>query len=309
MWKSPTSVLLANRVCDKLKTKAYNLVNSVIQEEMDAGLLAENYIVEAKDGKSISLPDSFSSEIREDMVRSAVLASRANRRQSYGHREHDGKRSPQPGMKHSVEWWGKGRGVSRIMRKTGQRTGAQNPHTRGGRRAHGPKVDKSWSQKMNSKEKKAARDSAIAASSNPDIVSSRGHRFEEGLRFPIIIDDYVESREGSEEKYEIESIPNQFSTRKFIAMMDGLGLSSDIARSKSGRSIRAGKGTMRGRKYRTPKSILLVVSKKDGLHKAARNVPGIDVVTSKDLCAEDLAPGGDLGRLTVWTKSAIEALE
>jgi len=296
-------------VCDKLKTKAYNLVNSVIQEEMDAGLLAENYIVEAKDGKSISLPDSFSSEIREDMVRSAVLASRANRRQSYGHREHDGKRSPQPGMKHSVEWWGKGRGVSRIMRKTGQRTGAQNPHTRGGRRAHGPKVDKVWSQKINSKEKKAARDSAIAASSNPDIVSSRGHRFEEGLRFPIIIDDYVESREGSEEKYEIESIPNQFSTRKFIAMMDGLGLSSDIARSKSGRSIRAGKGTMRGRKYRTPKSILLVVSKKDGLHKAARNVPGIDVVTSKDLCAEDLAPGGDLGRLTVWTKSAIEALE
>ena len=32
------------------------------------------------------------------------------------------------------------------------------------------------------------------------------------------------------------------------------------------------------------------------------------MVTSKDLCAEDLAPGGDLGRLTIWTKSAIEAL-
>ena len=31
------------------------------------------------------------------------------------------------GMKHSVEWWGKGRGVSRIMRRTGQRRGAQNP--------------------------------------------------------------------------------------------------------------------------------------------------------------------------------------
>ena len=66
---------------------------------------------------------------------------------------------------------------------------------------------------------------------------------------------------------------------------------------------------MRSRKYRTPKSILLVVSKKDGLHKAAKNVPGVDVVSAKDLCAEDLAPGGDLGRLTVWTRSAIEALE
>ena len=69
-------------------------------------------------------------------------------------------------MKHSVEWWGKGRGVSRIMRKTGQRTGAQNPHTRGGRRAHGPKVAKDWSQKLNSKQKTIARNSAIAASAD-----------------------------------------------------------------------------------------------------------------------------------------------
>ena len=89
-----------------MKTKAYNLVNSVEQEEMDAGLLAETYSVEAKDGKAVQLPDAFTSQIREDLVRSAVLASRANRRQSYGHREHSGKRSPQPGMKHSVEWWG-----------------------------------------------------------------------------------------------------------------------------------------------------------------------------------------------------------
>ena len=292
-----------------MKTKTYNLVNSVIQEEMDAGLLAETYQVEAKDGKSITLPGAFSSHIREDIVRSAVHASRANRRQSYGHREHDGKKAPQPGMKHSVEWWGKGRGVSRIMRKTGQRTGAQNPHTRGGRRAHGPKVDKDWSQKLNSKERRIARDSAIAATCDSTLVSSRGHRFEDGTRFPIIIDGYIESRDGKDEKYDVESIPLQYSTRKFVAMMEGLGLASDLGRSKTGRSIRAGKGTMRGRKYKTPKSILLVVSEKGGLDKAARNLPGVDVVTAKDLSAEDLAPGGDLGRLTVWTKSAIGALE
>ena len=92
-------------------------------------------------------------------------------------------------------------------------------------------------------------------------------------------------------------------------MMEGLGLGSDLERSKQGRRIRAGKGTMRGRKYRTPKSVLLVVAQKGGLEKAARNLPGVDVVTAKDLCAEDLAPGGDMGRLTIWTKSAIEALE
>ena len=292
-----------------MKTKAYNLVNSVVQEELDAGLLAESFAVEAKDGKAITLPEAFSSEVRPDIIRSAVHASRANRRQSYGHREHDGKRAPQPGMKHSVEWWGKGRGVSRIMRKTGQKTGAQNPHTRGGRRAHGPKVDKDWSQKLNSKTRTVARNSAIAASCDSELVSSRGHRFEEGTRFPIIIDDYVESRDGTDEKYEIETIPLQYSTRKFAAMMDALGLADDLDRSKQGRTIRAGKGTMRGRKYRTPRSVLLVVAQKGGLDKAARNVPGVDVVTAKDLSAEDLAPGGDPGRLTVWTKAAIGALE
>ena len=292
-----------------MKTKAYNLVNSVVQEELDAGLLAESFAVEAKDGKAITLPEAFSSEVRPDIIRSAVHASRANRRQSYGHREHDGKRAPQPGMKHSVEWWGKGRGVSRIMRKTGQKTGAQNPHTRGGRRAHGPKVDKDWSQKLNSKTRTVARNSAIAASCDSELVSSRGHKFEEGTRFPIIIDDYVESRDGTDEKYEIETIPLQYSTRKFAAMMDALGLADDLDRSKQGRTIRAGKGTMRGRKYRTPRSVLLVVARKGGLDKAARNVPGVDVVTAKDLSAEDLAPGGDPGRLTVWTKAAIGALE
>ena len=292
-----------------MKTKPYNLENSVVQEEMDAGLLAETYSVATKDGKEITLPEAFSSPIRSDIVRSAVHASRANRRQSYGHREHDGKKAPQPGMKHSVEWWGKGRGVSRIMRKTGQRTGAQNPHTRGGRRAHGPKVDKDWSQKLNTKERRIARNSAIAASCDPSTVSSRGHRFDETTRFPIVIDGYTESRGSSKEKYDIEEIPLQYSTRKFVAMMEGLGLGSDLERSKQGRRIRAGKGTMRGRKYRTPKSVLFVVSEKCGLDKAARNIPGVDVVTAKDLSAEDLAPGGDVGRLTVWTKSAIEALE
>ncbi len=291
-----------------MKVKVYDLVNSVDQEELDAGLLAESFLVEAKQGKAVSLPDAFSSDIRIDLIRSAVHSSRANRRQPYGHREHNGKKAPQPGMKHSVEWWGKGRGVSRIMRKTGQRTGAQNPHTRGGRRAHGPKVDKDWTQKLNSKQKAAARDSAIAASADPEIVAARGHRFDEGTNFPIIIDGYVESRQGSDEKYDVESIPLQYSTRKFIAMMEGIGLGEDLNRAKSGKTIRAGKGTMRGRKTRTPKSILLVVSNRDGLHKAASNVPGVDVVVAKDLCAEDLAPGGDPGRLTVWTKQAIEAM-
>ena len=292
-----------------MKVKLLNITNNVDQEEFEAGFLSENYEIETSAGKSITLPECFSSYIRQDVVRDAVAASRANRRQAYGHRRHLGRRRPQPGMKHSVEWWGKGRGVSRIMRKTGQRTGAENPHTRGGRRAHGPLVEKDWSQKVNSKVRRIARNSAIAATCDSEMVSSRGHRFDDSVSFPIVIGDYVEARGKDKESYDVEQIPLANSTRKFIAMMQGIGLGADLDRAKSGRKIRAGKGTMRGRKYRTPKSILLVVGQTDGLAKAARNVPGVDVVAAKDLCAEDLAPGGDLGRLTVWTRQAIEAME
>ena len=79
-----------------MKVKTYDLQSNVEQEELDAGLLAESYVVETTDGKALSLPSVFESEIREDLVRSAVHASRANRRQPYGHNEHDGKLAPQP---------------------------------------------------------------------------------------------------------------------------------------------------------------------------------------------------------------------
>ena len=178
-----------------MKVKMMNLVNTVDQEEFEAGLLSEHYSVAVKAGKAIELPDCFSADIRVQVVRDAVQSARANRRQPYGHNRHEGRRNPQPGMKHSVEWWGKGRGVSRIMRKTGQSTGAENPHTRGGRRAHGPKVEKDWTMKVNSKVRKQARNSAIAATINSETVANRGHRFSDDVKFPVIIDGYSEDRD------------------------------------------------------------------------------------------------------------------
>ena len=52
------------------------------------------------------------------------------------------------------------------MRKTVKGLGAQNPHTRGGRRAHGPMVAKDWSQKLNSKQKTIARNSRSVRSTD-----------------------------------------------------------------------------------------------------------------------------------------------
>ena len=288
-----------------MKVAVHNIINKIEQDELDAGRLQEVYDIDVELGKKLSLPDSFSSEIRTDLVKLAVASARANRRQAYGSNPHVGKRKPMSGMKHSVEWWGKGRGVSRIMRRTGQRRGAQNPHTLGGRRAHGPKVEKDWSRKLNRNERRLARNSALAATTDVDMVSNRGHRFAEEIStLPIILGEYSENGE----KIDIEAFNLSGGTRKVNAIFEALGLGDDLRRARDGRKIRAGKATMRGRVHKTPKSILLVVANKDGLAKAARNLPGVDVVAAKDLSAEHLAPGGDLGRLTVFTKAAVEAL-
>jgi large subunit ribosomal protein L4e len=54
---------------------------------------------------------------------------------------------------------------------------------------------------------------------------------------------------------------------------------------------------------------LLVVLKDEGIGKAARNLTGVDIVEVSNLNVEDLAPGTHAGRLTVWTKSALEFVE
>ena len=42
---------------------------------------------------------------------------------------------------------------------------------------------------------------------------------------------------------------------------------------------------------------------------ATENLQGFDVSIVNNLNAELLAPGGNIGRRTIWTKSAVEKLE
>ena len=47
----------------------------------------------------------------------------------------------------------------------------------------------------------------------------------------------------------------------------------------------------------------------DGKAPGVKNLTGVDVVSAKSLGAEHLAPGGDYGRLTVFTKGALEQIK
>jgi large subunit ribosomal protein L4e len=253
----------------------------------------KSYTLNGKPSKeSLDLPAQFDTPYRPDIIKRAVLAIQSRRRQPHGVDEMAGKRN-------TAESWQTGHGRSRMPRVKGSGTGAANqagfaPGTVGGRVAHPPEARKVLVERINKNENRLAIRSAIAASANPDYVKARGHRVENVPHIPLIVSSRLETLETTKEVY---------------ATLTALGLNDDLERASNGRSIRAGKGKMRGRKMKVPKSILIVVGEDKGISKAARNLPGVDITEVHGLNAELLAPGTHAGRLVVWTTSAITRLE
>ena len=62
----------------------------------------------------------------------------------------------------------------------------------------------------------------------------------------------------------------------------------------------AGRGKLRGRKYKLAKSVLAITS---GEFLAGANIGTVDCVSVNALNINGLAPGADAGRLTVWTEA------
>ncbi|MCL2148040.1 MAG: 50S ribosomal protein L4 [Methanomassiliicoccaceae archaeon] len=242
------------------------------------------YSVKGEVSGTVDVPEVFSSEYRPDIIKKAILAAAANKRQPYGPAERSG-------MRHSVSTWGKGRGVSRVQRVKDGRRATESPNNVSGRRAHPPRPERKWEQKVNKKELKLARFSAVAATGCADCVRERGHQFDDSVSFPIVIDD------------DFQEIA---TTSEISDVFDSIGIGYDVERAKDGRKIRAGRGKMRNRRYRTPRSILVVVTDRDApVSKGAKNLPGVEVESVGSLSASILAPGGDAGRLTVYTRSAL----
>ncbi len=233
--------------------------------------------------KEIELPDLFSEEYRPDLIKKAVMALQSTRRQPHG-------TYPFAGICSSAVGWGSGRGASHVPRlKNGSRA-AKVPQAKGGREAHPPVVAKILVKEINQKEKQKAFRSAVAASIRADLIKCRGHTFEGEV--PVIFEDKFESLD---------------RTIDVISALTKVGVYNDIERAKDSRKVRAGRGKMRGRRYKQRKSLLIVTSGTE--LRAARNLAGVDVVTVDQLNVEHLAPGMLAGRMTVWTESALVRLE
>jgi large subunit ribosomal protein L4e len=235
--------------------------------------------------EKIDLPKIFETPYRPDIIKKSFEVIHSNQRHPYGS-------DPLAGTRHAVASVGKGRGMSRVPRLTQGQAAALAPNVVGGRRAHPPKIERIWKEKMNKKENQFARNSALAATADKEVVTKRGHRFDEKITLPVVVDD------------DFEKIKK---TREVIEVLEKIGIYSDILRSANGKHVRAGKGKMRGRRYRVPKS-LLIVSTKNVVEKSSDNLSGVDITKPNQLNIEHLAPGGIAGRLTIFTKSAITQL-
>lgn len=85
-------------------------------------------------------------------------------------------------------------------------------------------------------------------------------------------------------------------------MLDLLGATPDLERVANGKSLRSGRGKVRGKRHTKKKGPLFVVNdESESLMRALRNIPGVDVVNVTRLNIRLLAPGGQLGRFTVYT--------
>ena len=255
--------------------------------------------LQGKPKEKIDLPKVFSEHIREDLIRRAVLVTMSRQRQPYG-------TDPMAGKRTSAHYHGYRRHrytmMNREMARMPRLHGKLSPHlmwrprfapqVKGGRQAHPPKVEKIFELKINKKEKKKAIRSAIAATANKEIVLKRGHRIENVKELPIVVEDKIQELK---------------KTKELIDFFVKIGLVKELERI-SKKKVRAGKGKMRGRRYKTKVGPLIVVAEDKGIGKAVSNLLGADFCTVSKLSAYDLAPGTDAGRLTIWTESAIKKL-
>jgi large subunit ribosomal protein L4e len=258
---------------------------------------AKVYLENGKQGKEIALPKCFSAKVRVDVVQKIIEAKKV--KQPYGPSPVAGNQYSASGkLKHHRKVWKSqyGRGMSRIPRKIMTRRGSQFnwvgatvPNTRGGRRAHPPKILSMLGlAKTNKKELKLALMSALSATVSEKWLSKRYESLKEEKinNLPLI----VESKILKSKTKDFISILKQILGEKLF----------EIAIKK--KTIRAGRGKLRGRKYKSNRGMLIVVGNDEKI-----KTKHFDVKDVKTLGLKDLAEGG-VGRLTIYTETAIKEL-
>ncbi|KAJ3068480.1 hypothetical protein HDU98_008364 [Podochytrium sp. JEL0797] len=238
------------------------------------------------------LPAVFTAPIRSDIINFVHTNMAKNKRQAYSV-------NVEAGHQTSAVSWGTGRAVARIPRVSGTGTSragqaAFGNMCRGGRMFAPTKTWRKWHVKTNVNQKRFATASAVAATALPSLVLARGHKIEQINEVPLVIDTAVES---------ITKV------KEAIALLKAINAYSDIEKVVNSKTIRAGKGKLRNRRHRQRRGPLVVYNEDNGICKAFRNIPGVELVPVSALNLLQLAPGGHVGRFVIWTRPAFERLD
>lgn len=118
-----------------------------------------------------------------------------------------------------------------------------------------------WHRKTNIKQKRFAVASALAASAILPLVQSRGHRVDNVPEFPLVIQNSVEKIE---------------RTKEAVKFLQHIGAWADVKKVIDTQKVRAGRGKIRNRRFRTRRGPLVIYKGANvPLIKALRNIPGV----------------------------------
>jgi large subunit ribosomal protein L4e len=233
-----------------------------------------------KNGKesSLNLPENFSFPQRKDIILKVFEAQKE--KQPHGTMFMAGAWYSASGiLRRKRHAWKVtyGKGISRVPRKIMSRhgssfnwIGATASGTRGGRRAHPPKVEENQYKKINQKEVIFALNSALSSLNNI-----------------VVFDSSVLS----------------LKTKEFITLLKKV-YGENFDKILQEKKKRAGSGKSRGRKYKKTAGLLLVISSKENMNQS-----GIEIVKSKELKIKNLAPAGIVDRKVAFTEQALEEIK
>jgi len=247
-----------------------------------------------KFGKEIK-SELFEGPIREDIMSKVISSERIHQQYSPKFRAGmDRSASGNTSKRRKVWKTDRGRGLPRLPRKIFWRRGTQFnweaaivPSTRGGRRAHPPHGDVPI-KKINKKEFNIAMRSALSFISTKELIQKKYARLKDSKIFPtfplIISTDFLAQKT----KDSLTTLRSILKDMFVVAIQE--------------KSIRSGRGTLRGRKYKRNAGLLFVTGRDE-----QKKMSGIEIVPSHELTVTDLAEGG--ARLVMFTEKAINELE
>ena len=242
--------------------------------------------LEGKADHQIPLPYLFEKEVKDWLIRRAVLAESSQNLQPQGH-------YLLAGMQTTAAYYGAmmsyrtGRHMGKAIRPREKLGGGVQgkvkriPSAVKGKRAHPHVIEKRLNEYIGRSEYIHALESAIAATARP--------RGGEKGKMPLVILN------------EIESIKK---TRDMVKVLKNLNLDGIIGKAAAGKNR---KGIRRSSKQRISKqAVLLILNEDKGAVSAARNIRGVKACTIKEISANRLAPGGNPINVAIWSEDAIK---